>query len=116
MFDAILANPSLTLTSLLAIDGDPDYRPLPFLDATRAHYQALVARGDLRPDVDIEAAHLLALAMSIGVAIYAEAAARQLGTTTEDVHARTRAMFARMLESFVVDRAPTGLDDEERGA
>jgi AcrR family transcriptional regulator len=118
MFDAILANPTLTLTSLLAIDGDPDYEPLPFLDATRAHYQALVARGDLRGDVDVEAAHLLALAMSIGVAIYAEAAARQMGTTTEDVHARTRAVFASMLEALVGGAEPApraGAVPDDRG-
>jgi AcrR family transcriptional regulator len=103
MFDAILANPSLTLTTLLALDGDPDYEPLPSLEATRAHYDALVMRSDLRPDVDIEAAHLLGLAMSIGVAIYAEAAARQLGTTPKDIHDRTRAVFEVLLGALVAD-------------
>ena len=41
--------------------------------------------------------HLLGLAMSVGVAIYAEAAARQLHTSVEDLRARTRAEFEKVL-------------------
>ena len=59
MFDAITSTPTLALTALLALDGDPDYEPMPFLTATRAHYAALVERGDVPADLDIDAAHLL---------------------------------------------------------
>jgi len=108
MFDAIADTRPLTLTALLALDGDPDYRPLPYLDATLDRYRALVAEGELPADLDVEAAHLVSLATSIGVAIYADAVARQLGVAPGEVHERARAVFARMLEALVV----AGADDE----
>jgi AcrR family transcriptional regulator len=101
MFDAITSIPTLALTALLALDGDPDYEPLPFLTATRAHYAALVERGDVPADLDIDAAHLLGLATSIGCAIYGTAAARQLGTTVEALNARVRIVFEQLLEGLV---------------
>jgi len=97
MFDAIAALPPLALTALLALDRDPDYEPLPFLDATRDYYQGLIDAGDLPADLDIDAVHLIGLATSIGVAIYAEAAARQLDTTVDDLRKRTRAVFEQMM-------------------
>lgn len=97
MFDAITANPTLGLTALLALDGDPGYEPLPFLAETMGYYRDLVDRGELDAEVDIEALHLLLLATSIGVAIYLEPAARQLGTDADDLRARTRAAFAHLL-------------------
>jgi AcrR family transcriptional regulator len=105
MFDAIGAARPLTLTALLALDGDPDYEPLPFLDATRRYYQALVDAGQLPADLDVDAAHLVGLATSIGVAIYADAAARQMGTDPDELRARARAVFQQMLEAVTGDRA-----------
>ena len=93
MFDAIADTRPLTLTALLALDGDPDYRPLPYLDATLDHDRALVAEGELPADLDVEAAHLVSLATSIGVAIYADEMARQLGVAPGKVHERARAVF-----------------------
>jgi len=101
MFDAITSTPTLALTALLALDGDPDYEPMPFLAATRAQYAALVERGDVPAELDIDAAHLLGLAASIGCAIYGAAAARQLGTTVEVLNARVRVVFERLLEGLV---------------
>ena len=86
---------------MLALDGDPDYEPMPFLAATRAQYAALVERGDVPAELDIDAAHLLGLAASIGCAIYGAAAARQLGTTVEVLNARVRVVFERLLEGLV---------------
>ena len=100
MFDAIGAIPSLPLTALLALDGDPDYEPLPFIDATRAYYAGLIEAGDLPADLDVEAVHLIGLATSIGIAIYADAAARQLETPVDDLRARTRDIFERMMRSL----------------
>jgi AcrR family transcriptional regulator len=105
MFDAITSQPALALTALLALDRDPDYEPFPFIDATREQYRALVDRGELPADLDIDAAHLLVLATSIGVAIYGEAAAKQLGTDRDELRSRTRAVLAVMLEAVV--RPPT---------
>lgn len=110
MFDAIGAIPSLPLTALLALDGDPDYEPFPFLDATREYYRSLVEDGSLPEDLDVEAIHLIGLATSIGVAIYAEAAARQLNTTEADLRERTRAVFEQMMRGLtqVADAGTSG--------
>ena len=100
MFDAIGSLHSLALTALLALDGDPDYEPLPFLEPTLAYYQSLIDAGELPADLDVEAIHLIGLATSIGSAIYAEAAARQLGTTPAELRERTRAVFEQMLRAL----------------
>lgn len=100
VFDAIGDLPTLALTALLALDHDPDYAPLPFLDATRDYYQGLIDAGDLPDDLDIEAVHLIGLATSIGVAIYAEAAARQLDVGVDELRARTRAVFEQMMRAL----------------
>ena len=101
MFDAIARSPNLALTALLALDGDPDYEPMPFLEATRAYYERQVEAGDIPPDLDIEAAHLLGLALSIGAAIYGEAASRQMHITPDDLHERIRALFERMMQTLI---------------
>jgi AcrR family transcriptional regulator len=98
MFDAIADLPTLAFTALLALD-DKDYEPLPFLEATRASYRAMVDAGTLPADLDVEAAHLLTLATSIGMALYAGAAARQLDTTPEELHRRVREVFEGMLRA-----------------
>ena len=48
MFDVIGSRPRLALTALLALDDDPDYMPLPFIEATRAQYRKR-SRGQLPP-------------------------------------------------------------------
>jgi AcrR family transcriptional regulator len=101
MFDAITTSGSLPLTALLALDGDPDYAPLPFIEATRTHYAEMVDAGTIPAELDIDATHLFAVAASIGVAIYAEAASRQLGVPAEELRRRTRAVFEQMLEGLV---------------
>ncbi|NLV54017.1 MAG: TetR/AcrR family transcriptional regulator [Acidimicrobiales bacterium] len=97
IFDAIVANEPLKLTALLALDGDPDYRPMPFLAETQAQLRAMAEAGEIESDVDAMAAHLMGLAASIGFAIYAEAAARQIGLDLEDLTGRARVVFGRMM-------------------
>lgn len=97
LFDEIVVNPPLHLTALLALDGDPDYEPLPFLEDTRTRLQQMVEAGEVDSDIDVLAAHLMGLAASIGYAIYAEAAARQIGIAVDDLTERARAVFARMM-------------------
>jgi AcrR family transcriptional regulator len=101
MFDAITTSSALTLTALLALDGDPDYEPLPFIESTRVQYSEMVAAGTIPADLDIDATHLFAVAASIGVAIYADAASRQLGVPAAELRRRTRAVFEQMLEGIV---------------
>lgn len=97
MFDAILDSPVLRLTALLALDGDPDYEPLPFLDATRRRYREMVDEGSLPVDLDVEALHLISIATSVAVAIYLESAARQLDVPPDELRDRVRAMFGSLL-------------------
>jgi AcrR family transcriptional regulator len=103
MFDTITHSPRLALTALLALDGDADFRPFPFLDLTRARYERQVEAGELPAGLDVEAAHVVALATSIAVAIYGSAAARQLDVDPDALHARLRAVFGQMLEALVVE-------------
>jgi AcrR family transcriptional regulator len=99
LFDEITQRPELRLGALLALDADPDFAPLPFFARTAAQYQAQRGAGRLPADLDVIAAHLLTLAASIGVAIYRDAAARQLGVDPELLTARTRAVLERWLEA-----------------
>ncbi len=101
MFDVIGSRPRLALTALLALDDDPDYTPLPFIQATRAQYQAEIDTGALPAGIDIDAAHVFSLATSIAVAIYGESAARQLGVPTVELRARLRTMLEQMLDGLV---------------
>jgi AcrR family transcriptional regulator len=101
MFDVIGSRPRLALTALLALDDDPDYKPLPFIDATRAQYQAEIDAGELPAGIDIDAAHVFSLATSIAVAIYGDSAARQLDVSTDELRARVRTMLEQMLEALV---------------
>lgn len=100
IFDLILASPMLTTSALLALDQDPDYEPLPFVEATFAGYQQLKDDGELPEDLDVEALHLLTLATSIGTAIFAKAASRQLGDDHDDLVARVRALLGQLLEGL----------------
>jgi AcrR family transcriptional regulator len=101
MFDVISRTPELVYTALLAIDRDPSFELMPFLEATRASYRRQMDEGAIPADLDIEAAHLTSLAISIGFGIYSEVAARQLGVTVDELHARMRAAFERMLRGLV---------------
>lgn len=103
IFDTVTTTPRLALTALLALDGDPDYRPFPFLGQTRVRYEEQVARGELPPGLDVEAAHVLGLATSIAVAIYGDAAARQLGVDVEALRARLRTLYAGLLRALLTD-------------
>jgi AcrR family transcriptional regulator len=101
MFDVINGSPNLPLTALLAIDRDPDYEPLPILEATRSDYARQMAAGEIPQDVDIDALHLLSLAVSIGVAVYGRSAARQLGVGHDELQERVRSMFEKALRAFL---------------
>jgi AcrR family transcriptional regulator len=101
MFDIVGERRRLALTALLALDGDPDYRPLPFYDATRAQYRAQVEAGELPASLDVDALHVLTLATSIASAIYADAAARQLGVSVAELRSRLRAVLEEMVAGVV---------------
>ncbi len=101
MFDVISRTPELVYTALLALDRDPSFELMPFLESTRASYRRQMEEGDIPADLDADAAHMLSLAVAIGFGIYSEAAARQLGVSVEELRARMRAVFERMLRGLV---------------
>lgn len=106
MFDHLTGRSALELGALLALDDDPDYRPLPFAESTLARYHQQAADGTIPDDVDVLAAHLVTLAVSVGVAIFRVPVARQLDVDTDELTARARAVLARMLEAL--DNPPGG--------
>ncbi len=111
VFDWVMSHPNVRLGALLALDDDPDFAPLPFAENLAASYFPVA--GELDGDVDVLAVHLLTLAASLGVAIYREAVARQLGESVDDLTARARAVFERMLGAIASDHAPH--DDNTTG-
>jgi len=102
MFDHLTGRSALGLGALLALDDDPDYRPLPFAESTVTHYEKQVADGTIPEDLDVVAAHLVTLAVSVGVAIYRVPVARQLGVDPDELTARARAVLGRMLGALDV--------------
>ena len=104
MFDQITSRPELRLGALLVLDDDPDYEPLPFIKRTSQQYQAQADAGALPDDLDVIAAHLITLATSIGVALYNDAAARQLGVDPDALLGRARAVLERMLAGLSAPR------------
>ena len=103
MFDVIAAHPRLALTALLAIDQDPEYQPLPFLLETRADYDQRLAEDDIPLGIDIEAVHLLSLTVAIGMAVYGQSAARQVGVDVGELHDRMRTVFEAALRAMISD-------------
>ncbi len=101
MFDVINSHPTLAFTALLAIDGDPGYEPLPALEATRTDYDRLRSAGEIPSDLDVDALHLVSLAVSIGTAVYGRSAARQLGIPSDALEQRVRAIFERALRALL---------------
>jgi TetR/AcrR family transcriptional regulator, repressor for neighboring sulfatase len=101
MFDAIVANPRLALSALLALDHDPDFVPLPYLDSTRNFYGDLVARGELSAELDVDAAHVVTIAATVGIVLFVEAAARQIDAKPGELLDRARAVMETMLDGLV---------------
>ena len=106
MFRAIAAHPEVGLTALLALDGDPDYRPLPFLDENRAYYKERMAAGELPADLDVDAMHFLVLAAAVGFAIYGDAVARQAGSDADDLRERGALALERLLSAGLRSDGP----------
>jgi AcrR family transcriptional regulator len=104
MFDLITSRPELKLGALLVLDEDPDYEPLPFIARTEQEYRAKADAGAIPEDLDAIAAHLITLATSIGVALYKEATARQLGVDADQLLARARAVLERMVAAVAAPR------------
>jgi len=100
IFDLIQDHRPLRNTALLALDDDLAYEPLALWDLATEHYERLIDEHDLDEDFDYLAAHVLTLTMSMGVAIYGDAVARQMGIDRDELVERTRAMFVDVVEGL----------------
>ncbi len=117
IFDLALDHPSFRTTALLALDGDPDYEPFALYDLAQEHYQRLIDEGGLPEDFDVVAGHLLSLSMAVGVAIYGDAVARQVGIDPVELRARARALFVTLTAALVPPgrEGPAASPDDEVG-
>ena len=102
MFDEILQLPALRLSALLA-HHDPEYEPLPFLSANREEWQRQVDEGLVPADLDLEALYLVAASTTMGMSIYAAAAARQLGIEERELVERTRTMLEQAIKALLAN-------------
>ena len=100
VFDIVVQNKTIRLGALLALDGDPDFEPLPYFEKSLSTYTALQAKGELPKELDMQTLHLLTLAVSMGVAIYAEPASRQLDVESGELIERSRAMLEQLVKNF----------------
>ena len=103
-FDFVTANPELCLKALLPLDGDADFELDPYFENARVVLSRDTERGYLRPDSDAEVMFLVMVASAFGCVLFRESAARQLGTSEEELLARMRPVFAKMAAAFVANK------------
>lgn len=89
------------LASLLHVDGDPEVTLFPRIAGTRQTWQADVESGGVGAAVDLEAVHAVTGAAYMGYSIFREVMARELDVDLEELDARARAVFERMVGEFV---------------
>jgi AcrR family transcriptional regulator len=92
------------ILALLAIDGDEEFRLMPLIEESRADLERDRRQGELDPDADIDAVHVVPFATMLGYAIFREAFARELDTSADELDDRAEAVFARMLEGLAPRR------------
>ncbi len=100
IFDLIQDHRPLRNTALLALDDDLAYEPLALWDLATEHYERLIDVHELDEDFDYLAAHALTLSMSMGMAIYGDAIARQMNIGREELLERARTMFVEMVKDL----------------
>ncbi|ARE38030.1 hypothetical protein A0W34_31570 (plasmid) [Rhodococcus sp. BH4] len=95
--ETIRAQEALQLTALLVLDGDPDVRLFPQLDRSKADLERDQKEGDLHPDLDPVAAHVMTAAMNYGYTIFREQMSRETGIPVEQLDERVTEVAVRML-------------------
>jgi AcrR family transcriptional regulator len=102
--EAIVHRAFLKLETLVALDGG-EVDPFPALEATMEDLRRDQEDGALPADVDAAMAHVLTAATYLGYTAYREVFAHRLGTTAEELDARARDVFARMLAGITAPRS-----------
>ena len=89
MFRSALENPDTTLVeALLALDGDPDYHPMPELTRTREALERDLATCHLPAGSDAIAMHAFMVAAYKGYIVFRTALARDIGISVQELDKR----------------------------
>lgn len=90
----------IKLEALLALDGDEGLRLFPQLDRSRQDLARDQSTGDLDPDVDPIAAHMLTAATYLGYCVFREQLAREAGLSPTALDGQVIPVYARMVEAL----------------
>lgn len=101
--ETIRAQDALRLTTLLVLDGDPDVHLLPQIERSRLDLERDQENGDLDPDVDAVAAHVMTAAMNFGYTIFREQFARETGRPVEELDEQVAVVLSRMLNGLAAE-------------
>lgn len=101
-FRLVVRDPSYAnLLALLAIDGDDEFDPLPWIERCVAKTHEWIEAGRLRPAVDAEVGTALSTACMCGWAIFRDSYARRLGITVEELDARVEPIIEKMFAAIL---------------
>ena len=101
MFASRLQDPSVTmLQAILAIDGNDEAGALPMLDRTREALEADQRAGEISPDIDAVALHVLMAAAEMGYVVFRRSFARVVGCSVEELDTRVLAIHGRVLDAI----------------
>ena len=88
---------AVTLTTLLALDGDTLIRIIPDLEGTRRRMARDVADGHMAPDMDTEATHVAISALIYGYLVFRERYAAELDCDVQELDDRLADTVERLL-------------------
>ncbi|WP_371534939.1 TetR/AcrR family transcriptional regulator [Streptomyces sp. NBC_00466] len=101
MFRHRLSDPELVkLESLLALDGDEDFHPLPRFTQTRRSLERDQEQGALPAEADAVMAHVMTAAAQMGYVIFREAYARDTGIPLAELDERAEQVYALMVTAL----------------
>jgi len=91
------------LFTLLHLDGAPDLAVMPHLKHAMALLERDRAEGSVPPDSDLQALHVLLVALSAGYTLFRDRFAAETGSTAEDLDARVSRLLGDLLERAARD-------------
>lgn len=101
VFQWALGEPDLVkYEALLALDGDEELSIVPFFEQTLEAIEHDYAHGDLAPDVDGVAAHIMTAATYMGYCIFREVFARNVEIPISELDERVSRLYDRMLQGL----------------
>lgn len=96
-----------TMVMLLALDGDEQFQPMPFLPARLAQLEKDQAEGALGEDIDLLALALVFNIVLFGYVVLRSSLARQLGVAPRTLDRRVVAGLEQIFGPFVTGEAPS---------